>query len=450
MGCASSTTYKNQFAGVDEELNVQDYKTILENIKENKDRCYKEKDRILYYLDVGMLNHYSGNWRESNALLDAAEKSIEAAYTRSVSRATASMMLNDNVLEYQGEVYEDLYLNIFKALNYMRLDEFSEAMVEVRRISNKLKLLEDKNARFAKKYNQSQNRTKLFKPGHIRFHDSALARYISMIMYCANGDIDDARIDLERIKKVWKSSSQIYTFKMPSFATDLMPPPEGYTRLNVISFTGRLPYKYARALYIKTHPHSITVTETQQTDYNHNQVKVLDVIPWTGRKPLPPWMQMKFEVPYMKMRPSRVGSVRLMINNCELGRFSTIESMDKVAYEVFKVKQPLIYLKSVIRAAMKTVACAAAIKELRSHNDGQNIPPELVEMMFAATEHADLRVSRFFPASVGICEIDVPIGSYNLSVVYYDRNGIKIFTDDLGKVAVKAGKLNLLESQFLN
>ncbi len=450
VGCASSAAYKNQFIGVEDKLHLRDYETILAGIDESKKSCYKEKDRILYYLDVGLLNHFSGNWRESNALLEEAERSIESAYTRSVSRATASMMLNDNVLEYAGETHEDLYLNIFKALNYVELNEIDSAMVEVRRIGNKLNMLEDKNAKFVQKYNQSKYRSKQFESGRVRFHDSALARYLSMIMYRANGSYDDAKIDLERIKRVWRTSGHIYTFRMPSFATVLMPSPDGYAKLNVISFIGRLPDKLARTLYIRTQPRSITITATQQTDYNRNQVKVLEVIPWRGSEPLPPGMQMKFQIPYMKMRASRVGSIRLMLNNHELGRFSTIESMDKVSYEIFKIKEPLIYLKTVMRTALKSIACAAAVKELQSHSDGQKIPPELIELMFAVTENADLRVSQFFPASAAICEIDVPIGPYNVSVVYYDHNGIKIFTDNLGCINVKARKLNLLESHYLN
>jgi len=320
----------------------------------------------------------------------------------------------------------------------------------VRRISNKLNMLEDKNAKFAQKYNQAQNTGKRFRQGRNRFYDSALARYLSMIMYRANGNADDARIDRDRIKAIWKSTGNIYTFRMPSFATTLMPSPDGYAKLNVISFIGRLPDKLARTLYIRTQPWSITVTATQQNEYNQHQVKVLEVIPWHGRDPLPLGMQMKFQVPYMKMRPSRVGSIRLMLNNHELGRFSTIESMDKVAYEIFKVNEPLIYLKTVMRTALKSIACAATVKELQSHSDGQNIPPELIELMFAVTENADLRVSQFFPASASICEIDVPIGTYSVSVVYYDHSGMKIFTDSLGGINVKAGKLNLLESHYLN
>lgn len=450
MGCASSTTYKQQFVGVEDKLQVHDYNTILIDIEESKERCYKKKDQVLYYLDVGLLNHFAGNWRASNILLEEAEKSIESAYTRSVSRAASSMLLNDNVLEYAGEAHEDLYLNIFKALNYATLGESDSAMVEVRRIGNKLNMLEDKNAKFAEKYNQLQKAGKRFKQGHNRFYDSALARYLSMIMYRANGNVDDARIDRDKIKAIWKSTGSIYTFRMPSFATTLTPPPDGYAKLNVISFIGRLPDKLARTLYIKTQPRSITITATQQTDYNRNQVKILEVIPWRGSEPLPRGIQMKFQVPYMKMRTSRVGSIRLMLNNHELGRFSTIESMDKVAYEIFKVKEPLIYLKTVMRTALKSIACAAAVKELQSHSDGQKIPPELIELMFSFTENADLRVSQFFPATANICEIDVPIGLYSVGVVYYDHNGIRIFTDNLGSINVKSEKLNLLESFYLN
>jgi len=448
-GCASSAAYKNQFEGVEEKLRAHDYEAVITGIEESKAHCYKEKDKILYYLDVGLLTHFAGRWRESNILLEEAERRIEEAYTRSVSRAAGSMLLNDNVLEYAGEAHEDLYLNIFKALNYAKLGESDNAMVEVRRIGRKLDMLEDKNAKFAKEYSRSKYSTKQLATGHHRFHDSALARYLSLLMYRANGNTDDARIDLARINRVWRTCGEIYTFRMPSLATVLSRPPDGYAKLNVISFIGRLPDKLARTMYINTQPRLITVTVVQQTG-GKKRTKVVERIPWTGSDTLPPGVQMKFEVPYMKMRPSRVGSIRLILNGHNLAGFNTIEPMDKVAYEIFKVKAPLIYFRSVIRTALKSIACAAAVKELQSHKDGQMVPPALIEMMFSATEHADLRVSQFFPASAGICEIDVPVGIYRVRAIYYDHAGKKIFDDNLGKINVKKGKLNLLESHYLD
>jgi hypothetical protein len=449
-GCASSKAYKQQFVGVETDLRCHDYKKVLDEIDANRDHCYKKKDRLLYYLDTGLLNHFNKSWEKSQKMLQDAERAIEESYTKSVTRGASSMVLNDNVLVYAGESYEDVYLNVFNALNYIHLGKFDDAMVEVKRIGIKLNMLEDRNAKFVQKYNRMNKSGLRAKHKPVRFYDSALARYISMIIYRANGSIDDARIDLERIKRLWKTSPNVYKFKMPNLSTALDPPPEGYARLSVISFIGRLPDKFARTMYITTRPRTITVTTSQQVSANRYRKQVVEVIPWRGRDPLPNGMTLKFEVPYIKRRPSNIGSIRLMIDGHELIWFSPLESMEEVAYETFQVKSSLIYMRAVLRTAIKSIACAQAIAELKKHNNGQNVPPELISAMFSATEHADLRVSQFFPALAGICEISVPVGTYHIQVVYYDHNRNKLYTDDLGKVNIRSRGLNMLESHYLD
>jgi hypothetical protein len=442
-------TYQYHLSGIDQSLQINDFDAALVKLKGVKNVAYQQKDKVLYYLDEGMLAHYAGNWQPSNGSLAQADDAIESAYTRSVSRATASVMLNDNTLEYTGEDYENIYLNVFKALNYVKLNSLDSALVEIRRIGDKLNLLEDRYARLADEYDKSPERGARFKPGATRFYDSALARYISMLLYRADGRWDDARIDLERIKQVWNRSRNIYSFSMPPLETALSPSPDGYAKLNVISFFGRSPQKLSRTLYIHTQPRLITVAATQQTGYQNRQVKALHTIPWAGKDPLPVGTQLKFQVPYMKMRESEVGRIRLVVDGFELASFHTLESMDKVAYETFKVREPLIFLKTITRAVAKGLARAQAVAELQKHKDGQKVPVFLIDAMFAATENADLRVAHFFPAAADVCEIDVPVGKHLVSVVYYNRQGQKLYTDHLGKIDVQANRLNLLESCYL-
>ena len=451
-GCASSAAYKKQFAEVDPKLRAHDYQTILQEIDENREHCYKKKDRVLYYLDTGLLNHYAGKWQLSNKMLESAERAIEECYTKSMSRAASSMLLNDNVLVYSGEQYEDVYINVFNALNYIRLGNIEDAMVEVRRMGNKLNMLEDRNAVYARQYNQVRRNGLGFKHKQTkcRFYDSALGRYISMLVYRTDGRLDDARIDMNHIKALWRTAPQLYSFKMPPLDRALKPPPPGYAKINVISFIGRLPDKYARTLYITTRPRYITVTESVQLANGQRRTKVLETIPWQGKKPLPNGMRLKFEVPYMRARPSKVGSIRLMVNDCELGWFVPLESMEKVALETFKVRSPLIYMRAVLRTAIKSIACAQTLEELKKQNNGQPVPADIVSALFSATEHADLRVSQFFPAMATIYELDMPEGSYHLKVVYYNRQKEKIFVDDLGKVKIRSGRLNLQESHYLD
>ncbi|WP_228378715.1 hypothetical protein, partial [Treponema endosymbiont of Eucomonympha sp.] len=83
---------------------------------------YPEKNRVLLYLDRGMLEHYAGDYEASYADLSEAEREIEEAYTKSVTQSLASYAANDNAKDYAGEDYEDIYVNIFNALNAYHAD----------------------------------------------------------------------------------------------------------------------------------------------------------------------------------------------------------------------------------------------------------------------------------------------------------------------------------------
>ena len=107
-------TSLNQYAGINEKLVNRDFQAAITQIEAAKETQYKEKDKALYKLDLGMLKFYNKDYAESIQLLDEAEQHIADNYTKSVGKAAASLLLNDNALEYSGEDYEDIYTNIFK------------------------------------------------------------------------------------------------------------------------------------------------------------------------------------------------------------------------------------------------------------------------------------------------------------------------------------------------
>ncbi len=452
-GCASTRTSTQHLLGIENRLAGRDFAAALEQVLAAKTTAYKEKDRILYYLDAGMLCHYNARWAESNELLTQAEQAIEEAYTRSVSMAATAIMLNDNALEYPGEDYENIYLNVFKAINFLQQGTFDSAFVEVRRINDKLNLLEDKYARMATEYNKttpSSGTSKSFRPERTRFHNSALARYMSMLMYRTEGQRDDARIDLLKISEAWGSAREVYPFPLPSFAVALAPSPDAYAKLNVLGFYGRSPDKLANTLYIHTQPDSVTIMTTQQQSAGNTEMTALEVIPWSIGNVLPAGTTLKFQLPYMKMRVSQVGKAVLYLNGYAVTDLQPLESIESVAYETFRIKEPLIFLKSISRVIGKTIIKVKAMEELKKHEDGELVPDFLVDMAVAATENADLRVGQFFPAVAAVSEIDVPVGEHRATVVYFDKAGNRLYQDELGTVQVRPGKLNLLQSYYLN
>jgi hypothetical protein len=129
-----------------------------------------------------------------------------------------------------------------------------------------------------------------------------------------------------------------------------------------------------------------------------------------------------------------------------------IESLENVAIETFSIQKPLIYLKTILRAVAKGLAAEKAKQKMTENMDGgmSFFTRIAADLLVDSTENADLRVSRFFPAEAAIREIHLDEGTYNIAVKYYSTSGKVIHTDERTGVRLEAGRLNVIESSYLN
>jgi hypothetical protein len=395
-------------------------------IEKNKNAIYRDKDAVLYYLDRGLLTHFAGQYGESTGLLLDGERAIEAAFTKSVTQEIGSYILNDNTREYEGEDYEDIYLNAFNALNYYHLNDTEDALVEIRRMNNKLRFLSSKYGLITSRLQQKALEESVKLPPNpdaagIAFTDSALARYMGMLFYRGDGKDDDARIDLNYLKLAFANAPGVYPFPLPASLDAELAVPPGKARLNVLGFSGLAPVKEEEALRI----------------------------------PLPGMRYIKIALPVMVSRPSAVRRVEVAVHTGEKFNLELLEDIDAVARETFKAKAGLIYLKSVLRGLTKGLTAArlqaaADDREVdRSTSTVLDILSLGVQVFAEASEQADLRMARYFPARAYVGGINLDPGVYSFTVTYYAGNGRVIASYPYKDVGVQKNRLNLLEAVCL-
>ncbi len=448
FGCASMKSHKEHFIGIQEKIEARDFASAIIQLETSKDSFYSKKDRVLYYLDLGMLYHYNKEYKKSNEMLTKAENSIEELFSKSISKAALSLIVNDNVMEYSGEDYEDIYLNIFKAMNYLALENFDSAFVEIRRINNKLNLLSDKYKKLADGYNSSKNSKKKMKPAKNKFHNSALGRYLSLLIYRTEGKLDDARIDKEKITEAFKLQRQIYDFAEPNIETSLKK--SSNAKLNIVSFIGQSPDKKANVLYVHTEKDLIVIATTKENPRGNQQLKELDTISWPEVKE---GYHFKFSLPKMVRRGTDVKNIKIIVDGKIAGELQLIEDIENVAVESYKIKEPIIYLKTIIRTVTKGL-----LAEKGKERMTENISNPLLgfaarlatDIAVDSTENADLRIGRFFPSDGMIGEIEVTPGIHNIQIEYFGKNNTKLFVDNVGEKDLKRNELNLIESFYLN
>lgn len=416
--CASVAHYEK----IDSSVDRGDYSGALAQVKAQEGKGYRDKDMVLYYLDSGMLSHYSEDYSGSSQLLGKGERAIAAAFTKSVTQEVSTYLLNDTMQEYAGEDYEDIYLNVFNALNYYHRGMLDDAMVEIRRIDNKLKMLSTKYGVATTKAQKAVLDKNSGIPYDSKamtasFTNSALARYLSMLFYRAEGRPDDARIDRDQIKLAFANQKSVYPFPLPKDLDAELSIPKGMARLNIIGFAGKSP------------------------------VKTEDVV----RIPLSATNWIKIAVPKMTPRPSMASRAEVVMDSGETFQLGLIEDMGAVAAETFKQKAGLIYLKTVLRATAKTSSSMILEEQSREADSAEGALIlgllSLGSQVLAETsEQADLRMSRYYPAKALVGGITLAPGIYSFTVNYYNVSKKLVHSVRFKDVNVKTGELNLLEA----
>ncbi|MCF6270887.1 MAG: hypothetical protein L3J41_14315 [Melioribacteraceae bacterium] len=443
IGCSSISTSKEQYKEIDNFVNLELFSEAVASLEKSKEEHYDEKDRVLFWIDLGLLQHYA--YQDSLAItnLTRADFAIEELYTKSISKGVTSMLLNDNALDYSGEDYENLYINVFKALAYYREGMRGSALVEIRRLIEKFVTLEQKyEQEFSSLKNSDEIKTEV-EEIPVNFYSSALAHYISMILFISDGEYDDARISRDKFYDAFDNQRELYTFPKPKLDNFLTFSDK--TKISFITFTGRAPLKYEYIFQIDTFKNLIVISILENGIW-----KELNTIPWYG---VEGGIHAKFAVPKLKKRGSIVHTVQVFVDGKHKKNLFKIESLEDIAFETFKREEGIIYLKSLARTVSKAIANEALNKELDKKTGGGDwggLTRLLSGALINATENADLRIAHYFPSFAYGGEIEIEPGIHNIEIVYKDRNNQTIAVDKFENYEVSKYKnIELLETVFL-
>jgi hypothetical protein len=168
------------------------------DIKKNE-TLYGSNDRLLYFMDQGLLLHYAGAYQSSLKNLEKAEEMVSELYARSVTNEAASLLINDLVRPYRGRRHERVLLHQFIAFNYLANNQYDEALVETR----KVQLVFDAFSSDSELAHQYQ--------------DDGMSHYVSSIVYEAQQETDNALISIFKSVYAYQKSP----LKLPDAVNDL-------------------------------------------------------------------------------------------------------------------------------------------------------------------------------------------------------------------------------------
>ncbi|MDR0465217.1 MAG: hypothetical protein LBG94_08930 [Treponema sp.] len=428
LSCATNT---GAFLSVDSAVYSSDYTAAIDiiiNAQSGNKTLYGENNAISLFLDKGLLEYYAGNYSVSSADLQNAERLIEEAYTKSITQGFLSFIINDNTKDYPGEDFEDIYLNVFNALNYYNRGNFEGALVEIRKLSNssgKLDMLARKYEYIDPNTGAGLNDTVYKETGigdlpktlSVNFSNSALARYLGALFYQAEGNTDSARIEFEQLQRAFSSNKSIYYNPVPAAVEQARNVPPDTARLNVISFTGLSPVK--------------------------EEQNIVHYLPFQH-----PVLQIAFlKLPVLAKRASLITRIEVMVEGKGSFNLELLEDMGAVVEETFKARYSSIVLKTYIRTLIKyIVADITALETVKQQGELAGfLVAVAARTAMDISESADVRMSRYLPDKAHIGGINLDPGIYNVIINYYQGRNL-IYQDAHRNVAVNRGEMNLLQS----
>ncbi len=405
----------------------------------------RDSDRLLNLLERGLILHYANRWEESNAVFEEAEALSDDLYTRSVSRAVASMLTNEGAVEYRAAPFEMALVPYFRAMNYIELGERDEALVEARKAELRLRDLADMDAAL-----RGDNEAST-----VSVEDHAFIHYLRGMLHEWGGETNDAFLAYRRAAVSYREAAGRLDAAMPpwlgadllrtglalGFRDELAEFENAYPGLlpdttDVDADLGRV------VLFLETGwtPHLVSVAADvpifSDEEGDSAELWAVDlrgryVRGWNSDADIEGWI--RFALPEILETPSTVTGARIsagtLAGNAVTHR---VEDVAGRAHLRFEDRMPGVILRAIARAVTKYLAKEQIGKK-------GELAGLLANLVGVATEQADTRCWLTLPQGIAMARLDLPTGVHDLRVELVDAAGRTVAVETVEGVAVRRG-----------
>ena len=396
-------------------------------IIERAQRKYRSKNSLLYYLDYGLTLHLVGRYEESNRYFKKAKAVYQQHYTKSISRHLGSFLINDNVLPYYGEGYEQILLRLFSALNYLKLNALDDALVEMRQADFLL-------TQFETDYGDKTT-----------YKEDAFLRYFSGLLYEMRGDVNNAQVAFYKALLAYEKYKKFYQVDLPAaliqdvlrtatqigfqerieeitkkYDTKLKPFSIHKGELIFLHFNGFAPFKtefFFELSLFGALPYLEAEEVSSEEEIQVNQTKA--AIRSIGGKQL-----IRVAFAKMKKNTHAIESSQIEIKEHQIST-SLVQNIGGIVIQNLEDKNARIKGKSIARALVKYVSAHAASAAVSAHK-GKGLgflTQAILQTTSTLTERADIRSWRTLHDQVRMGRMELPPGTYDLLVKFKNGDG---------------------------
>ncbi|MBU1042795.1 MAG: hypothetical protein KJ915_00130 [Candidatus Omnitrophica bacterium] len=404
--CASLPKGQSQ---IDAMLNSQQYPQAITMLKDNP-KLYGNKNELLYLLDKGFAEHLNRDYKASIETFAKAQKQFDQLYTESVSKIAATWVINDYAAPYHGEDFEHVFINIFQALNYLMLGEYTEALVEARAVDSKLNAIN---------FQYADDQKNVYK-------EDAFARMLMGIIYeiePISENINDAFISYAKADDIYEN--------------DYVPNYSVYTpnslKENILStarFMGLVEYsKYKnkfKSSEFLTQKEKRAKAEVYLIQYNgFSRVKTEAAV----AVPLFDGHIVKVAFPEYKKRPYAIHSSRILAKDSKENSFQAsselVQDIGAISQKNLDRRKIRFIAKSVLRATGRYLFEKKQEENIKKSQGSvaAGLFGLISNVYNLVVEQADLRCWQSLPDQIRIARLILEPGDYNFTLENFNDTG---------------------------
>ncbi|HEX7014521.1 MAG TPA: hypothetical protein VF191_03365 [Cyclobacteriaceae bacterium] len=412
-------TYYHTQADFNREFERGDLNRALEALQ-NRDRREQGRNKFLYLVNNGLVLSVMGRYRESNEYFEKAYLFGED-YHKDYINEVASYWTNPLVTVYRGEDHEHLMVLYYKALNFLKMGKYDQALVECRRLNLRLQELSDK-------YNSPE-----------KYRRDAFVHTLMGIIYQAMNDYNNAFIayrnaleiyedDYARLFSLhapqqlqydllntawWTGLHEEFEYYRERFGLEDYIPQQPEAELVFFWHNGLSPVKEEWSINFAIHTEQdnqvLFVNETMglnfafplDNDDDRSRLSGLDIY--------------RVAFPRYRERPVFYRGAQL-VSGGEQYPLEMAEDLNGIAIHSLRERMVLEFSKGLLRAALKKATEMSVRKEDATLG-------ALIGVVNAITEHADTRNWQTLPHTISYARIPLREGENTVDFVLHEPGG---------------------------
>lgn len=332
-------------------------------------------DQLVYVLDYAQTLQIAKQYQDSSQQFIKADKLAELQDYHSISKIAGSLLFAEELVQYKGEDFEKLLINVMAATDYVLMGKLDEAQVETRRLTDKLNYFR--------------------REGKKAYEDNPFAYYLNGHIWEANGDYDGAFIDFEKAYKL---------------GVDI---PELHVDLIRTAFRARRMEAYNK--YRKK------FKEGDSKDWqskNKGELIVLFQQGWGPRKAPRPDSP---RFPMLVHTPSRTQAARIVVDGTVIHDSELVYNLEADSIKNFDEQ----YKELIAKRMAGIVAKEVVAKQVSDRNEGLGAA---LWIAMHASDRADLRQWSTLPQTIQIARFYLPVGHHKVVLQGLSDRGE--FTDE--------------------